>query len=200
MKALKLLFMIFLLAGIAAAQAPSNPPDAPGLIVTKKSWRREVRNPVLEEDPLLDDQDQSDLERARKEAIPKSANRAKANQELLSIPASSTHRDPPGRLAVEYLYNATFSNTGTKTITKLVWEYLLTDPKTRSRVGHHRFTNVANIHPGKSANLFGRSTFPPASVVDARKAGDESTGQYTEQIVIYRIEYKDGPAWERPSN
>ena len=200
MKALNLLLMMFLLAGIAAAQTPSSSPDAPGVVVLKKSWRREVRNPALEEDPLQVNQEQADLERVRKETILENAKREKANQELLRIPANETHRDPPGRLAIEYLYNASFSNTGTSTISKLVWEYVLIDPKTQHTVGHHRFTNEVNIHPGKTANLYGRSTFPPATIVDAKKAGEESPGQYVEQVVIYRVEYKNGPAWERPSN
>jgi hypothetical protein len=200
MKALNLLLMMFLLAGIAAAQAPTSPPDAPGVIVMKNHWRREVRNPALDEDPLSVAQDQSDLERARKETMQENVDRAKANQPPLRIPTSATRRDTPGRISTEYVYVATISNTGAKTIRKLIWEFVLFDPKTQREVGHHRFTNEVNLRPGTTANLVGRSQFPPASIVDATKAGEESPGQYSQQVVIYRIEYKNGPVWERTSN
>jgi hypothetical protein len=200
MKALNLLLMMFLLAGIAAAQTPSSLMDAPGVVVTKNSWRKEVRNPALDEDPLDVSQDQADLERARKETIIENAERAKANQPPLRIPTSTTSKDTPGRISTEYIYNATVNNTGQKTIRKLTWEYVLFDPKTQHQVGHHRFENEVNIRPGKTASLVGRTKFPPASIVDAKKAGEEAPGQYSEQVVIYRIEFKDGPAWERPSN
>ncbi|MDT4953062.1 MAG: hypothetical protein QOJ02_1200 [Acidobacteriota bacterium] len=196
MKALNLALLMLLLVSGAAAQEPSKLSDAPGTMLVKNSWRRQVRNPALDEDPLTVNEDEAELERARKETTRRNVSRVKGNQEPLPLPNNAPRREmsPP---FVEYIYEATISNTGEKTIRKLIWEYVLFDPKTEVQVGQHRFTNEVNIRPGKSANLVGRTKFPPAGVVDAKKAGNSSPGQYSEQIVIYRIEYKDGPAWER---
>ena len=84
-----------------------------------------------------------------------------------------------------------------KKIRGLVWEYVLVDPSTGSEVGRHQFTSKVSVGPGKSKTIFGYSTLPPVSSVDANNAGEGSEGQHSEQVVIKRIYYDDNSVWER---
>ena len=202
MKTLYLVLVVLLLAVAAAAQVPSSPPDAPGVAVIKTSWRRQVHNPALDEDPFHASREQAELERARKATIKENDVRADLGQERLPLPSrAGAPRAESGGPTIRYVYEAKISNTGDKAIRKLVWEYALLDPATGRDVGQHRFTSEVSIRPGKSKTLVGHSASPAARVVDASKAGKETQrGQYTERVVIHRIEYDDGSAWERASN
>ena len=56
MKALCLMLLLFFLSSAATtarAQSTSNLPDAPtGVAVSQISWRKEIHNPALDEDPF----------------------------------------------------------------------------------------------------------------------------------------------------
>jgi hypothetical protein len=104
----------------------------------------------------------------------------------------------PGRPTVEYIYRAKVNNTGSKAIRKMVWEYVFFDPATQKEVGRRRYENKVNIRPGKSSNVIARSLTPPTGTIDANQVGKQPKDQYSEQIVIQRIEYADGSVWLRP--
>ncbi len=206
MKILNSLLLLLLLAVGVSAQAVSNGADAPGVAVLEKNWRREVRNPMLEEDPMRANIEQEELERAMKQN--QRTNAIRASMGLPPVPppsrvpsARDDDRAPaPSSLIVLYVYRAKVSNTGSKAIRKLVWEYVFFDPSTQKEVGRRRHENKVNIRPGKSTNLVARSVSPPTGVIDAAQAGKKSRNQYAEQIVIQRIEYADGAVWQRKSN
>jgi hypothetical protein len=103
-------------------------------------------------------------------------------------------------ITINYVFEARFTNNGTKTIRTLEWGYVLLDPGTGSEAGHKRFVHQAGIRPGKSKMLVGRSHSPPTRTIDVSQSGKEIKGQFTEHVVIHRIVYEDGTAWERPSN
>ncbi|HEX8707928.1 MAG TPA: hypothetical protein VF723_06660 [Pyrinomonadaceae bacterium] len=199
MRILRATLVVFLLVGGCAAQASQALTDAPGVTVVKSSWRREVRNPALDEDPLRVGQEQAELERARHEVIQQNIIRAQRNLELLPLPVAASSRRASAPLYVEYVYEATISNTGPKTIRALTWEQVLFDPLNGNQVGQRRFTSELRLRPGKSRNLVEHSLSPPTHIVDATKAGKGDKGQYAERVVIYRIEYEDGSVWERSS-
>ena len=200
MQFLSLLLLTTLAAGAAAQGGPGLTP-APGVEVTKSSWRREVRNPALDEDPMQANDDHRDQVLVQKQAEKQDKIRAREGVE----------RNPPvrvinpmrgasdGRRHVVYVYEVKVANTGAKKIRALEWGYVLFDPATGSEAGHTRFLNEAGIEPGKSKGLVGRSPSPPARVVDVSKSDKEMRGQFTEHVVIHRIVYQDGTTWERPS-
>lgn len=202
MKILNLLLLLLMLAGVASAQAVSNPPDAPGVAVIEKSWRREIRNLALDEDPFRANREQMELERAVKQNQRENATRANAGLPAVPPPtrapsSRSGQSEPP---TVEYVYRAKVSNTGTKAIRKLVWEYVFFDPSTQREVGRRRNETKVSIRPGKTSNVVGRSASPPAGIVNVSQTGKKPREQYSEQVVIQSIEYTDGSVWQRAEN
>src|SRR5918912_1720584 len=158
MKIIYTALLLFLLTGSVFAQALENPSDAPGITVVEKSWRKEVRYPALEEDPLRPNTEQLELERARRQTQAENAVRARLGLPQLPPPTrvpSMPDNQTDNRPVVEYIYKARVNNTGTKAIRKLVWEYVFFDPATQKEVGRRRHESKVNIRPGKSTNLVG---------------------------------------------
>lgn len=200
MKALNLMLLMLLLAGAAAAQESSDTPDAPGVAVLKISWRREVRNPALDVDPMQINRDQAELARTQQEIRNQNVVREKANQTLIPPTTNVPQRVLAQGPTVSYIYEAEITNTGTKPIRGLVWNYILLDSENGSEVGHHQFTSEVSIRPGQSMHLTGRSKSYPSSIVSAAaRSSNSSPNQKFERVVIDRIKYKDGSTWERPS-
>ena len=199
MRALNLMFLALLLTGVAAAQESSDTPDAPGVAVIKISWRREVRNPALDVDPLQINRDQAALARTQQEIRDQNVVREKANQTLIPPNTNVPQRVSAQGPYVSYLYEVVITNTGLKPIKSLVWAYVILDSDNGSEVGRHQFTSDVGIRPGQSTNLTGRSKYPPASVINAARSKDSSPNQKSERVEIVRIKYKDNSVWERPN-
>ncbi|HEV2705477.1 MAG TPA: hypothetical protein VGV59_06105 [Pyrinomonadaceae bacterium] len=202
MRLLKLFLLVVLSAGSSVAvQTSTSVTDAPGVAVIKSSWRRVVRNPALDEDPTYANREQMALERARRETMRTNEVRQDLGLERLPIPSrSGITKLPSDAPSAEYLYEVKLSNTGQKTIRMLVWNFIVIEQASGREVGQHKFTTLVGLRPGKSKSLTARSTSPPASIVDAASAGKQVREQYSERIVIERIEYDDNTVWERASN
>ena len=202
MKALIFAVLTILSGGLCAAQTPPRENAAPGVAVVESGWRRRlVRNPTLELDPLAPLENQDRQERYRSEVIRQNAINAAAGKDQMPLPArNATNSLPLPRPAYPftYVYRVKIINTGVKKIRGLAWEYVLVDSSTGSEVGRHRFTSGVSVRPGKGTILFGHSTLPPASSVDATKAGEGPESQHSEQVVIKTIYYDDNSVWERP--
>lgn len=201
MKSLNLMLLLFLLGGSAVAQTSSGTQDAPGVVVVENRWRRSERNFKLEEDPLIVNQQQDRLQRAQQETIRDNAALARVNQQAKPIPTqvSVPTKTMPVKPWVEYFYEIKVSNTGTKTIRKLVWEYVSSTSGAQPTVGRRRFISKAKIRPGKTKKLVESSVFPPLAVIDATQADQKTQGQSPERVVIQSIEYTDGSVWTRDS-
>lgn len=201
MKVLISLALLVLSCGLCAAQTSTSGNEAPGVVVLENGWRRLwVRNPALDQDPLgiLENQDRS--ERIRNEVIRQNSIRTSLGKEPAPLPARNANPPLSPRRRphpYEYSYRVKITNTGAKKIRGLVWEYVLVDLSTGNEVGRHRFTSKVNVSPGKSKTMFGHSTLPPASTVDARSAGEKPEGQYAESVVIKSIYYDDNTVWVR---
>jgi hypothetical protein len=203
MKTLKLAIMVFLLTGVAAAQTSSVQTDAPGVVVLKTRVHKQVyAGQFAQADALFRTLDApAASQRAVSAALYDNVIRDRANQPqrpipiLAGVPVSSTGSN--GRPLVNYVYEAKINNTGSKTIRKIVWEYVVIDPGTQREVGNHRFTSMVRLHPGKTTQLVGRTLFPPSTVVHAKTAN--AAGQYSERIVIHLIAYDDKSVWKRNS-
>jgi hypothetical protein len=205
MKTLKLAIMVFLLTGVAAAQTSSVQPDAPDVVVLKSRVHKQVyASQFAQADALFRTLDApAAAQRAVSAALYDNAARERANQPqrpipiLAGVPVSSTGSD--GRPLVNYVYEAKVNNTGSKTIRKIVWEYIVVDPYTQREVGNHRFTSVVRLHPGKTTQLIGRTLFPPSTIVSGKTATMAAPGKYSERVVIHLIAYNDKSVWKRDS-
>lgn len=207
MKTLGLILMSLLACAPAAAQNPAAPtptPEAHGVSVVKATWRKEVFNPALLEDPLSASDATAQLLREKKEITRENESRAKAGTRLRPMPTRAAGEPPTGPTElppvdprVSYLYEVKVVNTGTKKISSLVWEYVLFDPATEREVGRHAFETKAGIGVGKRQTLSARSGQPPATAVDVGQSDREKRGQFAERVEIRRVVYEGGSVWER---
>jgi len=215
MKALSLLLLTCSLAANASAQTPQ---EVPGVAVTQHKWRQELRIPALLDDPFRANDEQREWVVAQRQTSRQNAARERGGQNALPPPprvnGGYQNANPednqrtvvpqpvrkPGRAWVEYLYEVKVSNTGTKPIRAVVWEYVVSDPETRRELGNHLFLSKVEIAPGKSKKLTGLTESHPAQIVEAAKGEKQPRAQYAENVVIHRVEYADGTVWERASN
>lgn len=199
---MKILTMALLMFFVATEPPPlftqeaSDPPD---ITVGKKSWRKVVRNPALDEDPFRANDEQAQFERAQKDNAIRNAQRTREGnlpQQTVRLPRPL---ETEAQMAsTRYVYRATVHNTGTKTTLVFAWDYRFLHPETKEEIGHHSFIQKLKVRPGKTAELIGHSVSPPTRVIDATQAGKEV--QFSEEVSIKRIEYADGSVWQRPAN
>lgn len=202
MKILGSLVLACLVAGIVSAQEVSfaTESNASDVSVLQKKWRREVRHPALDEDPFLAGRAAAQIEREKKEIMRVNVINKQMGRD--SVPLSSRQPSLVSSVGPEpvYLYEAKVMNTGAKTIRALVWEYVFFDPDSQLDVGRHRFRSEISLRPGKNKTLGGRSRSPQTSIVDVTKTDKELQYQYSERVMINRIEYADGTFWQRDPN
>ncbi len=200
MKVLLLVVVLLALSVDAAAQASPGTANEPEAVVVAHKWRRVVRNPALDEDPMRANDEQRALLNAQIETSRQNEIRRRQGQNALPPPRLVQSSRVADSVYVNYVYEIKISNTGLKPIRALVWEYVIFDPDTQREVGHRKFTSEVGIQPGKSKSLTERDAYPPSNVVDAPNAGRESPGRYSEKVVIHHIEYADGSVWQRTHN
>jgi hypothetical protein len=203
MRFINLLLLALILASATFAQSAANLSAAPGVVLGKINWRKNVYIPALYDDPMQVSQDQADLNREQKIISKENANRARRGEAPLPEPPreiSSTRRPAPDGPSVGYLYVAEIKNTGDKAIRSVVWEYLVFDTQSHTQVGRHRFVHATKIRPGKSTSLVGYSTTPAVGILSVSKSDKQQRNQYSEQVLISRIEFDDGTFWQRPVN
>jgi len=199
MKALRLILSLMLLAALAPAQDSTGVSDPPDVEVVKKSWRKTVRPPDLDEDPFETNDRHREAVRAQRRSAESNAVRIARGDTALParVPSAGPPAPAPDPYSPTYVYTVKVRNSGAKTVRSLVWEYVFTDPVTWAVVGRHHYESKVKLRAGRSGELVGYSASPPARVVDARRAGDVSEGRLVERVVIYRVEYEDGSVWER---
>ncbi|HEY6232087.1 MAG TPA: hypothetical protein VIW64_12570 [Pyrinomonadaceae bacterium] len=194
-----LLLLGLLAAGNAVAQTTTPPADPPGLLVSKISWQKDVFIPALYDDPMRPNQEQVNLKREQK-VIAKANNvRVQGGQNPLPMPTReimSANRPAPPGPSINYVYKAKVTNTGSKTIQAMIWEYGVLDDN-GVEVGVHRFLDNTTIRAGKTANLVGVSTTPAVAIVTVKSPKDLHS-QYSERVIIHWIQYEDGSYWQRP--
>jgi hypothetical protein len=201
MKSVNLLLLGLILASVSFAQTWATSSGAPGVVVGKINWRRDVYIPALYDDPMQASQDQADLNREQKIISRENANRVRRGDAPLPVPTreiTSSKRPAAELRSVGYLYEAKITNTGDKPIRSIVWEYLVFDTESQTQLGRHRFVDKTKIRPGKSANLAGYSTTPAAAIVSVSKSDKPQQNKHSELVLISRIEFEDGTFWQRP--
>jgi hypothetical protein len=201
MKVLILVLLVVFAASVTAVQDPATSSDAPGVKVISNSWRREVNNPALLEDPTVVNQTRTPTERAQKDVNQNSNYPVPANRLLIPDapkgPKVQPQNSGPG---VHYVYEIKVLNSGDQTIRRLSWDFDLLEPNTGREVGHHTFTSAKTIRTGQTAKLVGRSALNPVSLIDVKKTDRKSSHEYPVRVTIKRIEYDQGPTWMRSSN
>ncbi len=181
------------LVSTTLVQAQDNlSPDLPVTIVGNK-WRAEIRNPKIDEDPFKAVKEHDEAERERIATNRRNEILIERGLPTVNPPVRPIKPDTgPRGLIATYIYELKVRNTGKKSISKLIWEYVFFEPGTEREVGRRRFESKINIGPGKTKTLKIRSTSSPTGILDATKSDNNSREQYVEKIVIRSVEYADG--------
>lgn len=199
-KLLGLLLITPLLAGAASAQTPAAAPEPHGVTVIAGRWDSEFYNPALLEDPMDVSTDAAQLQRERREVSRVNSVRSeRTGRSPLPPPAEptiKTAKRASGPATTLYIYQIRISNSGTKKIRSIIWDYVLFDAATKREVGHNEFESKVSVGVGKKKDLIASSKTPPATIVDVTKSDKVVRGQYAERIDIKRVEYEDGTFWE----
>jgi hypothetical protein len=196
---------MILLAGVAAAQAPSSAQIPSDVTVIKINWRRvEPSNPFLHASQGTDDPVAA-LKRVVNTSRINEANSARDSgnpspPKLLSVPSGPDTTPPTVRAWSGFVYEFTVKNTGEKIIRHIAFEYSFTDPRTQQTVGRREYKSKVKIRPGMTAKIVVRSSSRPLGTVSVAQAGRDPHELSPEQMVIQRIKYDDGSVWERSSN
>ncbi|HKO97196.1 MAG TPA: hypothetical protein VJU86_09405 [Pyrinomonadaceae bacterium] len=197
MKVIAQTVLLFLLVDLALAQSPFDAP-APGVIVLKNEWRKIVRNPGLDDDPMRATRDTSDFEQQKRDVARANRIRNDMGREPLPPPTQTSSGIRFGAPLITYLYEAKIRNTSDRVLRTVVWHYAFIDAEKKEEVSRTACTSRVNVKPGKTAELSGISKAPPIRVIDVSKTGKESKDAYLELVVITRLEYEDGSFWQRP--
>jgi hypothetical protein len=191
-----IVILLMLSPNIAPAQTSAKSSEPSDVIVLQKSWRREIHQPSMEADPFEANNRHRDQVIAQNDADRQNSRRA--DQTVAVRPREqpiNVSKPLPSDTSVFYAYRVKLRNTGTKTIKALAWAYIFFDVSGKE-MGRHQYTSKVKINPSKSVEVIEWSYSPPSQIVDAKKAGKDSREALAEKIVINRIEYGDGSAWE----
>lgn len=193
------LLMLLLIPIVPVAQAQTAP--APELQIIRFDWRKyEPGSLGLETgvakagernspDTSKIDAQLDVLRKNNKEAA---AELEKQKQLQLQKDRARLHTDMNPMLVKGYKYSLEAKNTSPKQVAELLWDYVFTDSRKQQEVLRHHFGSKVTIRPGKSAKLAIYSTATPYLVLDAKQTHQPKN----EHVVIKRIVYADGSAWE----
>jgi hypothetical protein len=201
MKYFCLLGLLLLLTLEASTQTLS---DSSGLSVLQKKWHKNVvrsQNSALDEDPFRANDEARQANQDQKEYL-----RVKAIRQKLGLP----QEDPRVRVkpiketgtqsrnedSILYTYQIKVQNNGTKTIEKVVWNYVFFNSTTNQEVGRHTFISETNLKPNETDNLVEKYFSSPTGSINANDAGKKLSKLYIEQINIKSIQFTDGSVWE----
>ncbi len=191
------LILLLLTAAVVAQEnnASSNPPD---LIVLEKSWSKRPLSPGIRSNPLGPNEALIEQTRIEKAAI-RQRDYSLPNQPTEArMPVPASRPIPPAASAFpSYVYKLKVQNNGTKTIKSVDWEYQFLDPQTLQLMGYRRIKSDAKLSPGKVKVLEKRFTRQPTLLVNVNSLGKKYQDQFTERVIIHRIEYSDGSVWVR---
>ena len=190
--------VLLLLTASVIAQENTRTLDPPDVTVLEKSWRKEVLHPGRDPNPLAPNENLMRQTRAEKTEI--------RNRDY-DPPQPTERRMPivsPGpltermELLTTYVFKIKVQNNGPKTIKALYWEYQFLDPDTGNVMGYRKIANRVKLSPGKTEVLGQRSTRQPSILVHADSLDKKYKDQFTERLIIHRIQYTDGSVWQRP--
>lgn len=200
---------LLLISMLTLAQQPQVSPQVPAdAAVGTFSWRKE-RLPGWEKETAGSSVEPYDVMRARLEnerRIQQARNTG--NKAELGRRESAANMLENATLAKEskkaqrprdgYRYTVLLTNTGSKTIKLVDWDYVFFDPSTHEVVARHQFTSQETIKPSKSKEVSVLYLTPPVKTVSAGMLTKKEPMPFIEQVVIARIEFSDGSVWQHP--
>ena len=191
MRALIVLILILLAAAGAGAQTPATPDPWPDIQIVKYNWTKERLN--WDKDPfratvedIHDVRDRVSTERRTGTAL--------EQRQARDLKADKTQPTEPPRYV--FNYKVSVLNAGAKMIKEIDWDYVFTDAATGEELGRRQFTSVEKIGPGKRKELTVLVSSPPTARISVHTLGKKEHDGLVEQVIVSRILYDDGSAWQ----
>ncbi|MFY9620772.1 MAG: hypothetical protein WAM70_17170 [Pyrinomonadaceae bacterium] len=183
MRVVVTLMAILFTATVVRAQTPTTSQPSP-LQVVKYSWSKDRID--WHKTPFGRRTEISDV-RSRRGSIleEREAREQKARQEKPT--------EPPRYV---FDYKLTVVNAGSKAIKEIEWDYVFADVATGEELGRREFTSVEKIGAGKRKELSVMISKPPTRRISAYTLGKNEREGLLEQVIIVRILYDDGTAWQ----
>lgn len=189
-----------LFASFINAQEVTDASNPPSVTVLEKHWEKRV---PPEKDYLRRNEEVMEQTRKEKNVIER-REQALPNQpteEKLPVPQPKPLvRSEQLERGTLYIYTIKVRNNSTKTITRLYWEYQFIDPDTNQLMGTRKVFSELTLEPGKTHEIKAYSRTQPAKIVNVKKLDRKYKDQFSERVIIHRIHYNDGTAWQRPQN
>jgi hypothetical protein len=182
-------FMVWL--GSFDTFAQTSPSDSPpDMQIVKYSWTKDKIG--WERDVTYTESYREMTTRIRNERRTGSAleERTKQAQREEQKPAK------PPRYA--FSYKLQVNNIGSKGITEIDWDYIVTDQTTGEELGRRQFTSVEKVGPGKRKEMIVRVSGSPSNRVSVYSLGKDEHAGLTEKVLITRLLYEDGTTWAIP--
>lgn len=191
--------VLLLLATPLIAQENIAALDPPDVIVLEKSWHKEPQaeghnsNPLGPNEALIRQTQAEKAEiRNRDYSLPNQPTEPR-------MPAPGPRPiPPPPAVTTTYVYKMKVKNNGPKTIKSVDWEYQFLDPNSNEVMGYRRMTSNTKLSPGETKVLKRRFTRQPTILVNVNSLDKNYKDQFTERLIIHRIQYTDGSVWQRP--
>lgn len=181
------------------AQETADVSNPSSVTVLEKHWEKRV---PPSRDSLRRNEEVMDQTRKEKDVI------KRRDQSLPDQPTEEKMPVPQPRPLVQskqleayalYIYRIKVRNNSSKTITRLYWEYQFIDPDTQELMGTRKIFSDLKLRPGEIHEITAYSRTQPARIVNVNKLDRKYKDQFTERLVIHRIHYSDGTAWQRPA-
>ncbi len=195
MRILYLVLLLSLPAVGAYAQTSPGSSDVPNVIVIKKQWSFQVRNPALDESPFIEIEERLQAEQDLRENAAENRRRAGLGLKPVRVKERPRTERNEGSASAKYVYQIKVKNAGEKTIRELILEYVFFDPNTELEIARLRFMSKKEIAPSKTKDLVFRMVSSPTGTVNAKDTGKKSRELYSEQVIIQSVIYKDGSKW-----
>ena len=190
--------VLLLLTASSIAQENSASSGPPDIVVLEKSWSKKSSASSHDSNPLGPNEaliSQTHMERAairqRDDSLPNQPTEAR-----MPIPRPRPI-PPPVSAVTTYVYKMKVKNNGAKTIKSVDWEYQFLDPQTQEVMGYRRIKSEAKLGPGETRVLEKRFTRQPTILVNVNTLGKKYQDQFTERLIIHRIQYSDGSVWRK---
>jgi hypothetical protein len=166
---------------LAGSQQPTPSRDNADVVILRYSWNRFTQQP-----------------RAVTPSVPNGTTTTNAQDQRAEDTERMSRADSDlARTHQGYAYKIRFRNAGAKTVTALLWDYQFGAQSGPQEISHHQFLCLTGVKPGAAASLEAFSPSPPTSVVSATSAGQKEGQGADSRVVVNRVEYSDGTAWER---
>jgi hypothetical protein len=206
---MKILLLPMLLVFVSLPQNPTTTPEASPVAVVAFKWtktRLEPRTP----DPGTTDparpvpevqasnKNSAKVARSNDPAGARDPNDDSLDSRSAALEkAVQSARTAPSKLVDGFGYQVKVHNATTKALEVVFWEYQFFDHSTPANLTRRQFVCDVSVKPDKDKELLAFGFLGPSDVVSVQSLANSAASVARENVVINRLEFKDGSYWQR---